>query len=66
MGFGFEGAAPTNTSGFATIAYVDIQDAKRIAKDDGLTYDTNAIKTVTAAEYAAILVKDPSTIYFIV
>jgi hypothetical protein len=38
----------------------------KIAKDDGPTYDTNAIKTVTAAEYAAIVTKDPSTLYFII
>ena len=37
----------------------------KIAKHDGATYDTNAIQTVTAAEYAA-LTPNASTIYFIV
>jgi hypothetical protein len=37
----------------------------KIAKHDGVTYDTNALQTVTAAEYAA-LTPNASTIYFIV
>lgn len=40
--------------------------AGKIDKHNGTTYDTNAIQTLTAAEYAAIVTKDPSTIYFIV
>lgn len=40
--------------------------AAKIAKHTGATYSTNALQTVTAAEYAAIVTKDPSTIYFIV
>ena len=40
--------------------------ATKIAKHDGTTYDTNAIQTVTAAEYAAIGTPNASTIYFIV
>ena len=40
--------------------------ALKISKHDGVTYDTNAIQTVTAAEYAAIVTPDASTIYFIV
>ena len=39
--------------------------ATKIAKHDGPTYDTNALQTVTAAEYEA-LTKNSSTIYFIV
>ena len=42
------------------------QWATKIAKHDGTTYDTNAIQTVTAAEYAAIGTPNASTIYFIV
>lgn len=38
----------------------------KLSKHDGVTYDTNAIQTVTAAEYAAIVTKDASTLYFIV
>ena len=37
----------------------------KIAKDIGATYTTNAVKTVTAAEYAA-LTPNAQTIYFIV
>jgi hypothetical protein len=36
-----------------------------IPTHDGVTYDTNALQTVTAAEYAA-LTPNASTIYFIV
>ena len=38
----------------------------KISKHVGATYTTNAIQTVTAAEYAAIVTPDASTIYFIV
>ena len=37
----------------------------KIAKDIGATYTTNAVKTVTAAEYAA-LTPNAQTLYFIV
>lgn len=37
----------------------------KLAKHDGTTYDTNALQTVTAAEYAA-LTPNASTIYFII
>lgn len=36
-----------------------------IPTHDGVTYDTNAIQTLTAAEYAAIT-PNASTLYFIV
>ena len=39
--------------------------ALKIDKHNGATYDTNAIQTVTAAEYAA-LTPNASTLYFIV
>jgi len=42
--------------------YVDT----KIAKDNGTTYDTNFIKTVTQAEYDAITTPDATTLYFIV
>ena len=38
---------------------------QKLPKDYGTTYNTFAIKTVTALEYAA-LTPDPATIYFIV
>jgi len=38
----------------------------KLAKHDGTTYDTNAIQTLTAAEYAAIGTPNASTLYFIV
>jgi hypothetical protein len=37
----------------------------KISKHDGVTYDTNAIQTLTSAEYAAIT-PNASTLYFIV
>lgn len=43
-----------------------VNNAPFIKKDDGATYDTNTIKTVTQAEYDAIVTKDPTTLYFIV
>lgn len=42
--------------------YVDT----KLAKDNGTTYDTNFIKTVTQAEYDAIGTPDATTLYFIV
>jgi len=53
----FGTASFATTSSFATTA---------IAKDSGSTYSTNAIKTLTSAEYTALSPKDPSTLYFIV
>jgi len=38
----------------------------KIAKDVGATYTTNAVKTLTSVEYAAIVTPDASTLYFIV
>ena len=38
----------------------------KISKHTGTTYTTNSIQTVSQAEYDAILVKDATTIYFIV
>jgi len=38
----------------------------KIPKDNGTTYDTNFIKTVTQAEYDAIGTPDATTLYFIV
>jgi len=38
----------------------------KLAKDNGTTYDTNFIKTVTQAEYDAIGTPDATTLYFIV
>jgi len=40
--------------------------AGKLNKHDGATYDTNAIQTVTAAEYAAIGTPNANTLYFIV
>ena len=37
-----------------------------LSKSTGTTYTTNAIKTVTQAEYDAIVTKDPNTLYFII
>lgn len=37
-----------------------------IAQDTGGTYNTFALKTLTQAEYDAIAIKDPNTLYFIV
>jgi len=38
----------------------------RVSTDNGATYDTNFIKTVTLAEYTAIVTKDATTLYFII
>lgn len=45
---------------------IQTQLNSKISKDDGATYDTNFIKTVTSAEYAAIGTKDATTLYFII
>jgi hypothetical protein len=46
--------------------WVDVVDPNAIPKDVGTTYNTNFIKSVTQAEYDAIVTKDPTTLYFIV
>lgn len=38
----------------------------KLDKNNGPTYDVNAIVALTAAEYAAIGTPDASTLYFIV
>jgi hypothetical protein len=55
-----DNATNTQYSGLAT----DI--AGKISKNVATTYTTNTITTVTAAEYAAIVTKDATTLYFIV
>ena len=45
---------------------IQTQLDSKISKDDGATYDTNFIKTVSAAEYAAIGTKDATTLYFVI
>jgi hypothetical protein len=55
-----DNATNTQYSGLAT----DI--AGKISKNIATTYTTNTITTVTAAEYAAIVTKDATTLYFIV
>ena len=42
------------------------KDNNSIQKSVGPTYTTNAVLTVTQAEYDAIVTKDPTTLYFIV
>jgi hypothetical protein len=54
----------SRATGIATINGATMDS--KIAKHDGATYDTNAIQTLTAAEYAAIGTPDASTLYFIV
>ena len=43
-----------------------INNTPFINKSTGTTYTTNAILTVTQAEYNTIVTKDPSTLYFII
>lgn len=45
---------------------IQTQLDSKISKDDGTTYDTNFIKTVTSAEYSAISTKDATTLYFVI
>lgn len=40
--------------------------ATKLDKNNGPTYDVNAIVALTAAEYAAIVTPDANTLYFIV
>lgn len=48
-----------------TVSLTSDLDTK-ISKSTGPTYTTNAILSVTQAEYDAIITKDPNTLYFIV
>ena len=66
----YQNAAVTTSQGIANaltnlgvLASSTIETS--IPTHDGATYDTNAIQTVTAAEYAA-LTPNASTIYFII
>jgi hypothetical protein len=66
----YKEAAVTTPQGIANaLTNLGVLDTSTIAPSipthDGATYDTNAIQTVTAAEYAA-LTPNASTIYFIV
>lgn len=45
---------------------IQTQLDSKISKDNGVNYNTNFIKTVTAAEYSAIGIKDSTTLYFII
>ena len=49
-----------------TTATREWTDETKLAKSTGSTYTTNAILTVTQAEYDAIVTKDPTTLYFII
>lgn len=44
--------------------YVEVPDS--ILKHNGTTFSTNAIQTLTQAEYDAIPVKNSNTLYFII
>ena len=61
--FNLPTASATNRGALSSADWTTFNN--KIAKHDGVTYDTNAIQTVTAAEYAA-LTPNASTIYFIV
>jgi len=50
---------------YPTVDAVNTGLGTKISKHDGATYDTNAIQTLTAAEYAAIT-PNANTLYFIV
>lgn len=52
--------------GSKSIATREWTDDNKLSKSSGSTYTTNAILTVTQAEYDAIVTKDPTTLYFIV
>jgi len=67
------GVAPElfNKNGGTNLVTINVADTlefvnARLAKDDGPTYDTNFIKTVTQAEYDAIGTPDATTLYFII
>ena len=52
--------------GSKSIATREWVDDNKLSKSTGTTYTTNALLTVTQAEYDAIVTKDPTTLYFIV
>ncbi|RAK21608.1 hypothetical protein B0I03_10540 [Flavobacterium aquaticum] len=54
----------TNSNG--TLRSKSVAQSPFINKHTGTTYTTNALLTVTQAEYDAIVTKDPTTIYFII
>ena len=55
---------PTITQAQVTNLTTDLSN--KIAKNVGATYTTNAIATVSLAEYTAIVPKDANTLYFII
>jgi predicted deacylase len=66
----YQNAAVTSAQGIANaLTNLGVLASSTIAASipthDGATYDTNAIQTLTAAEYAAIT-PNASTLYFIV
>jgi hypothetical protein len=56
----------TSDTLYPTQNAVKVYADTKIAKDTGTTYTTDAVKTLTSAEYAAIPTPDASTLYFIV
>lgn len=67
----YQNAAVTSVQGIAdALTNLGVLASSTIAASipthDGPTYDTNAIQTLTAAEYAAIGTPDPATLYFII
>lgn len=54
------------TTSNGTLRSKPVAQSPFINKHTGTTYTTNAIQTVTQAEYNAIITKDPNTLYFIV
>jgi len=74
LGFTPENVAnkSTNTALGASDALYPSQNAvkvyadTKISKDTGTTYTTNAVKTLTTAEYLALGTPDANTLYFIV
>jgi hypothetical protein len=67
----YQNAAVTTPQGLAdALTNLGLLAASTIVNSipthDGPTYDTNAIQTLTAAEYAAIGTPNASTLYFIV
>ena len=67
----YQNAAVTTSQGLAdALTNLGLLAASTIVNSipthDGPTYDTNAIQTLTAAEYAAIVTPNASTLYFIV
>lgn len=56
----------TGTQAISTVSGLQSDLDSKIAKDVNTTYTTNAITTLTQAEYDAIGTKDANTLYFIV